>query len=512
MRDSPGVFWIYDRPTEQGTKRDKFCVLHDIRGRHSCMIIPSIQTPAGTVQRTIWTLWTTSDEIVDDGRTSCTLEASMMGAGVSDRLFSIRKITDARERAHTADVAHYTSMGGILDVLDDEKMSSTVSSSDRRLIHALHATSIMAALKVLTSSQDVTLKPLQPIAAAHRRMLARENVDVRPIELFRQQLCGIVNRVCVSTLRVQTASFMFDTYATLEQMGISSLVATHLSKASCYVSSDMSGTDVRQARLIQSYKQLCEELATEDERLPLVAGVARVLLTAAACHGGRVHKGLGLYGAVIKRADELSACAICAKRLWKFDIAAGKAHLCPHSSESTYIVCEGCGGDMACSRCTDAHSAIDFSDLAIEAVCENVSLSLRMQAWADKPPRNGSVEAELRRELHEVKATLYGMRADAKRSRRKSRSAASVTADVEVQTEGPKPGELMARDVSSFARAWLDRARRRMLSAALDRGRADATRLSELEARLDRYSTMCASLRSTMDASGLVYGPHPANP
>lgn len=525
IHECPGVFWIYDRPTKHEEQENLYCVMSDIADRHLSMYIPILKTPNGIVQRTIWTLWTTADEMPDDGCSMYASDASIIATRMEDRLFSLVKTQCARERTYGAAIAHYASMGGVFDILHDERMSSSVAGTDRRIMSAVHAISISAALKILAVTKDETLLQLKPIVVAHKKMIKQCKIDVEPLEQFRTQLCVTVNKVCGTTLNVNPASFMADTYSTLEQMGISALVTMHMSSKECCISEDMASSSEKQNRVIKTYLLMCEEVGAIEDRLSLLVQVLRVLLVAAS-HGGNVSKGLGLFGTIVGRADDIGACSVCAQPVCKLNIALGKVHVCPRAKDVNYVVCDECGGDMACSMCIDASASIDFCDVAMKTVCDNVLLSLRLQRRNEAPSKKetlplGStrIENELRRELHEAKASLHELRASAKKDRRRSRSSTFTLVNSEVQTETVvQPRSVGAaiqttrRDAHHFARMWLEKSRRRRAAAVFARQTADADRISELETRLKHYSTLCATIRSTLDLSGFAHNLHPEKP
>lgn len=524
IHECPGVFWIYDRPTKCEAQDNVYCVMSDINDRHLSMHIPILKTPSGIVQRTIWTLWTTADEMADDGCSMYASDGSIIATRMEDRLFSLVKTECVRERTRGAAIAHYASMGGVFDILHDERMSSSVTGPDRRIIGALHAISITAALKILAATKDEALSRLKPIVTAHKDMIKLLKIDIEPIEQFRTQLCAVVNRVCGTTLHVDPGAFMGDTYTALEQMGVSALVAMHMSTTECSLSEDMASSSEKQNRVMATYQLVCQEVGVIEDRLDLLVEVLRVLLVAAS-HGGNISKGLGIFGIMVDRADEIGSCAVCAQPVCKLNIALGKVHLCPRAKDLNHMVCDKCGGDMACSMCIDATVSIDFCDVAMKTVCDNVLLSLKVQRRNDAlskqvtPPPSSPRENELRRALHEAKASLQELRASAKRDRRKSRSLMCTPVNSEVQTETmvqPRFVEAAVqtnrRDAHYFARMWLDKSRQRRVATARTRQTADAERICELESRCKLYATLCTTIRSTLDLSGLAHSLHPEKP
>ena len=502
--DCPGILWIYDQPSTARPTNKMYCVLHDVRDRHSCLTIPVVKTPAGIVQRIIWTLWTVASEEQREPYTSCLLESSISGTRLGRELVGLKQVerVDPLQVAREADVAHYTSMGGIFDILHEDKMASSLSPTDKRLFCTLHAVSVVAALKVLATTEDKSLAHLKPIATAHTKMLVTMKVDVAPIERLRNQICASIKKMCEQMLKVCYNSFMHDTFVTLEQMGFSSLVSAHLSKARCYVSHDMSTMDDKQRRLIATYQKLCKDLSNPSDSVNLVSNVARVLLTAA-LHNGDIGRGLGLYGVAMQRADETGVCAVCGDTVPKIQLALGSAHICPHDNAA--IVCGKCGVDMGCVRCKSA--TVEWSRIAINTVCDNMLMALKLTNCEPS-----AAEISLRRELDETKSTLRDLRLASKKERRKGRARADPS-DAATQTDAltrsvasDSVHERMTqttfaapRTIKCLALIWLAKTLRRNLSEARTQNGALSERVRVVESKLSRHTALCATLRSTLE-------------
>lgn len=368
----PGIILVFDDASPNVKARHT--EMTTVHCTHTHLVIPKVETPSGTVQRTIWALWSSIETRASDDRSRVGVKAASIYSEQGCNQLTFEKIDDAAAERR-ANAAHYLSLAGLHDLLHQPCMQKHVNAELLTFASVLLVLSLQCAARSPSRCRLKRDAEKDCLLEKHARLIGRLAVEANR---FCDAVLATIHKACTEDLGLNVSVGAGPGLAALEEAGWSSLVLLHASSDAYYACTDMGSAEERRLRAHASYTTLAALWKDEASRARTLEQTVKAIFCAAA--DGDLGRAFCARAIFLQRADEIGCCAQCFRVVDKLQVACNALHLCPH--RPGHIVCESCDTDVGCKACYTHARAPDWRAILLTRVVCNLESRLHLEDCA----------------------------------------------------------------------------------------------------------------------------------